>query len=78
MTRMENHSQTITLKLNATPVGVLRKVNNSVMRTVDAKKEDRNYSWRRSVGVPEEKDFSQKMVVDELCLSSLPREKAAF
>lgn len=43
MTKMENHAQTIPLKLNAASVGVLREGNDSVMRTVDARYEDRNY-----------------------------------
>ena len=61
MTRMENHSQTMTSKLNSDSVGVLRGENDSIMRSVDA----RYKGWRRSVGVPEGKDFPQRAIVDE-------------
>ena len=66
MTKIKHLSQPVTFKVKVAAVEVLRKVSAMVMETEVARYLDSKYLQKRSVEVPEQKDFSQKMVADEL------------
>ena len=64
--QIKHHSQTISFKVKVASVEVLRKVNVMVMKIKDTTFLGWNYPQSRSAEMHEQKDFSQKMSVEEL------------